>query len=437
VKNMAEMAEMADASCSVHDLPSHTSLPALPSGRLVVKRTFLEYMDKDKTPRASGGRALFGSLSDSILLDYDAQIPHDPSGLSDNDTEMDSCSVSVTDSDADEREDSPEHFGASKRIGEQNAKLEELPRCPGLQGSRPKLEPKLSPRPAESQPQEQPHDHEEACGWRSRMGLSGLAEPSAAALDALPALAAAAAAAAMDAAGVSQMAWEKSASSSSSLPSQEAVKPRVNVAECHESDGSSSGPELPAPRLSSHGSSRSSVQEGEGERTAGAAAVPGESASGVQQGIPQASKAQGSEPHTTVMLRNLPNNYTRAMVLAMIDGQGFKGTYDFLYVPIDFRTKAGLGYAFVNLVGESLVPFFWATFDGFAKWVLPSSKVCSVNWSGPHQGQQAHVERYRNSPIMHSSVPDDYKPMVFATGVRSGFPPPTKKLRAPRHRNAA
>ena len=28
-------------------------------------------------------------------------------------------------------------------------------------------------------------------------------------------------------------------------------------------------------------------------------------------------------------------------------------------------------------------------------------KVCRVTWSGPHQGLAAHVERYRNSPVMH------------------------------------
>ena len=51
--------------------------------------------------------------------------------------------------------------------------------------------------------------------------------------------------------------------------------------------------------------------------------------------------------------------------------------------------------------------------DGFCDWCLPSSKVCEVKLSGPHQGFQAHVDRYRNSPVMHRSVPDEYKPMIF------------------------
>ncbi|CAJ1397408.1 unnamed protein product [Effrenium voratum] len=116
------------------------------------------------------------------------------------------------------------------------------------------------------------------------------------------------------------------------------------------------------------------------------------------------------------MLRNLPNNYTRSMVVNLLNQEGFKGKFDFLYLPIDFRSKAGLGYAFVNLTVPAHVPPFWKTFDGYTKWVLPSSKVCQVSWSGPHQGQAAHVDRYRSSPIMHSSVPDEYKPIATRLG---------------------
>ncbi|CAE7943405.1 NLP2 [Symbiodinium necroappetens] len=105
------------------------------------------------------------------------------------------------------------------------------------------------------------------------------------------------------------------------------------------------------------------------------------------------------EECTTVMLRNLPNNYTRAMLLAMLDSEGFEGKYNFLYLPIDFQSRACLGYAFVNLVDPSYVAQFWAKFSGYSKWVLPSKKVCGVSWSGPHQGLEAHVERYRNSPV--------------------------------------
>jgi len=134
---------------------------------------------------------------------------------------------------------------------------------------------------------------------------------------------------------------------------------------------------------------------------------------------------------TTVMLRNLPNNYTRDMFLSLLDEEGLSGLYDFVYLPMDFRRDANLGYAFVNLVNSAAVDKAWKTFNGFDRWALPTAKVCQVGWSGPHQGFEAHVERYRNSPVMHKSVPDWYKPVIFKHGTRKSFPRPTKKVKAP------
>merc|ERR1719422_328537 len=138
---------------------------------------------------------------------------------------------------------------------------------------------------------------------------------------------------------------------------------------------------------------------------------------------------------TTVMLRNIPNNYTRAMLIDLLETEGFGDAYDFLYLPIDFQTQAALGYAFVNLLDSDIVQRFWSYFDGFTNWAFPSKKRCFVSWCEPHQGLQAHIERYRNSPVMHASVPDEYKPVLVKHGQRIVFPKPTKSIRVPRARN--
>merc|ERR1712217_823433 len=62
---------------------------------------------------------------------------------------------------------------------------------------------------------------------------------------------------------------------------------------------------------------------------------------------PSCSPSQSSR--TTVMMRNLPNDMNREMLLELLDTHGFRGLYDFIYVPIDFKRRAGLGYAFVNM----------------------------------------------------------------------------------------
>lgn len=140
------------------------------------------------------------------------------------------------------------------------------------------------------------------------------------------------------------------------------------------------------------------------------------------------------ENRTTVMLRNLPNNYTRDMLLGMID-EGFVGQYDFVYMPVDFSTRASLGYAFINLTSHQLAVRFWRTFEGYCNWVIPSRKRCRVSWSHPFQGLEENVNHYRNSPVMHEVVPSDFKPVIFVEGQMQPLPPPTKGLRAPRLRN--
>jgi hypothetical protein len=137
-----------------------------------------------------------------------------------------------------------------------------------------------------------------------------------------------------------------------------------------------------------------------------------------------------SDVKSTVILRNIPNNFTREAFLGVLDRNGFSGMYDFLYLPIDFNSNANLGYAFINLVSAEATDAFWNFFDGYT-WDCPSEKVCNVVWCGTHQGREAHVNRYRNSPMMHPSVPESARPMLFLNGKQVPFPAPTKTIRPP------
>jgi len=143
---------------------------------------------------------------------------------------------------------------------------------------------------------------------------------------------------------------------------------------------------------------------------------------------------EDEDSRTTVMLRNLPNSYTRGMLLELLNEEGFAGRYDFVYLPVDFSTSIGLGYAFVNLLTPSDAVDLMAHFDGFSRWVTASDKVCSVSWSYPHQGLEQHIERYRNSPVMHSSIPVEWKPILLVGDLEVPFPPPTKQIKAPKLR---
>eukprot|EP00931_Biecheleriopsis_adriatica_P008164 TRINITY_DN10938_c0_g1_i1.p1 TRINITY_DN10938_c0_g1~~TRINITY_DN10938_c0_g1_i1.p1 ORF type:complete len:309 (-),score=63.15 TRINITY_DN10938_c0_g1_i1:238-1164(-) len=141
-----------------------------------------------------------------------------------------------------------------------------------------------------------------------------------------------------------------------------------------------------------------------------------------------------SEGRTTVMLRNVPADYSRAMLMELLDVEGFTGTYDFLYLPIQFASNKGFGYAFINFVDSAVTVSFWAHFQGFSRWGVDTDRVAEVTWSWKHQGLTQHIERYRNSPVMHDSMPDVCKPIVLCNGVRVTFPRPTKRIQQPRMR---
>merc|ERR1740129_2425327 len=136
--------------------------------------------------------------------------------------------------------------------------------------------------------------------------------------------------------------------------------------------------------------------------------------------------------NTTLMMRGLPAGLTRDALIMQLDRLGFAGHYDLVYMPVDFASQASLRYAFVNAVSPASARSLWARFDGLRDWGMPNDAACTVCWSDPHQGIDAHVARYRNSPVMHESVPDAWRPALFAGGLRVAFPPPTRAIKAPK-----
>jgi len=95
------------------------------------------------------------------------------------------------------------------------------------------------------------------------------------------------------------------------------------------------------------------------------------------------------------------------------------------------------GYAFVNMVTHADALDIMDKLTGFTDWRHESEKVCDVVWSDPHQGLEANIERYRNSPVMNESVGEQYKPVLFQNGVPVVFPAATKRLRLPRVRRSS
>nr|XP_024396738.1 protein MEI2-like 5 isoform X2 [Physcomitrium patens] len=108
---------------------------------------------------------------------------------------------------------------------------------------------------------------------------------------------------------------------------------------------------------------------------------------------------RGEDLRTTLMIKNIPNKYTSKMLLAAIDEQ-HRGTYDFIYLPIDFKNKCNVGYAFINMTSPARIVPFYKAFNG-KKWEkFNSEKVASLAYARI-QGKAALVAHFQNSSLMN------------------------------------
>ncbi|KAI8329416.1 RNA recognition motif 2-domain-containing protein [Chlamydoabsidia padenii] len=129
---------------------------------------------------------------------------------------------------------------------------------------------------------------------------------------------------------------------------------------------------------------------------------------------------------TTFMIRNIPNKYNQIMLMEYIDAT-HKGTYDFLYLRIDFQNKCNMGYAFINFINVASVVSFaqqrmgtlWNRFNSEKRFNLSYAKV---------QGKDNLIQKFRNSDVMKQPI--EYRPMLFYSagsnkGEQQPFPCPT------------
>jgi len=134
----------------------------------------------------------------------------------------------------------------------------------------------------------------------------------------------------------------------------------------------------------------------------------------------------------TLMVRNLPEDLSQpALVEQIIDG-GYKGLFDFVYMPMNFRGFGNFGYAFVNFISHDLALQFMSRMNCVEHGQISNLQKWDIVWS-TCQGFNANIERYRNSPLMHELVPKECKPAVYdGIGLQVAFPQPTKTIPKPR-----
>lgn len=119
---------------------------------------------------------------------------------------------------------------------------------------------------------------------------------------------------------------------------------------------------------------------------------------------------EGLDSRTTVMIKNIPNKYTQQMLLTTID-RHFANTYDFFYLPIDFKNKCNVGYAFVNFLDSTVIPALYREMNG-NKWEeFKSEKICTITYARI-QGRAALIQHFQSSSVM-TQEDAKIKPLLF------------------------
>ena len=112
--------------------------------------------------------------------------------------------------------------------------------------------------------------------------------------------------------------------------------------------------------------------------------------------------AVGEDKRTTLMVKNIPNKYTQKMLLSLMEERfaGVPFPFDFFYLPIDFKNRCNVGYAFINMTTPHAIPALVEEFHGRRWPKFNSEKICKISYARI-QGKNSLVQHFQNSSLLH------------------------------------
>jgi hypothetical protein len=115
---------------------------------------------------------------------------------------------------------------------------------------------------------------------------------------------------------------------------------------------------------------------------------------------------------TTAMVRNIPFKYTQRKLVREINSMGFLGSYDFLYLPMDPRSHANRGFAFINLISPEIAEDFYKKFHGQQLRHFCADKPIAV-LPADLQGFEENALRYAATSTQRGRRTGHTKPIFF------------------------
>ncbi|KAJ4324125.1 hypothetical protein N0V94_001481 [Neodidymelliopsis sp. IMI 364377] len=154
----------------------------------------------------------------------------------------------------------------------------------------------------------------------------------------------------------------------------------------------------------------------------------------------------GSDVRTTIMLRNIPNKMDWMSLKTILDEVCF-GTYDFLYLRIDFKSGCNVGYAFINFADVGGMIALIDRIERRCWTAYRSSKAAEISYA-TIQGREALVQKFRNSSVMQETpfcrprlfltyLDADVSDKLRSTGTEQSFPRPDNLSKLQRSMDSA
>jgi len=104
---------------------------------------------------------------------------------------------------------------------------------------------------------------------------------------------------------------------------------------------------------------------------------------------------------TCIMMKNIPNKYNQNELINEI--RNHKGKYNFLYLPIDFKNQANMGYAFVNFLHPLYILDFYKEFHRRRWTKFNSPKICEIYY-GRIDNLDDLKKHFKSSSVINQHV---------------------------------
>ena len=94
--------------------------------------------------------------------------------------------------------------------------------------------------------------------------------------------------------------------------------------------------------------------------------------------------------------------------------------YDFFYLSLRFRTGENMHHAAIGLVNDETFDILQSKFSQYGLMVGNTSfPNLMIGGDIKHRNSDQLIEYFRDSPIMHEVVPEEYQPWVFSASNKS------------------